>query len=108
MAPVPSASFQRRESGMSDGHLVNYPEVIMSHITHAEPIARFPRRSLWILAAMATAAIVVTLVIVVSSGSGGSSESPAEAAGAAKASDAQVNYEQLPAYPSPRPGPSGP
>jgi hypothetical protein len=86
---------------MPDGHLVNYPEVIMSHITHAEPVARFPQRAAWVLAALAIAAIVVVLVIVSSSGSTSPSESPAEAAGTAKGSDAQVKYEQLPAYPTP-------
>jgi hypothetical protein len=87
---------------MPDGHLVNYPEVIMSHITHAEPVARFPRRAAWVLAALAIAAIVVMLVIVLSSGSTSPSESAVGAAGTAKGSDAQVNYEQLPAYPTPQ------
>jgi hypothetical protein len=79
-------------------------EVIMSHITHAEPVARVPQRALWILAAaLATAAIVVTLVIVLSSGSSGSSEPAAQPAAAAKVSP--VNYEELPAYPSPESSP---
>jgi hypothetical protein len=69
--------------------------VIMSHITHAEPVAKISRRALLILAALATAAIVVTLVIVVASGSSSSGQT------AGNASDAQMNFEQLPAYPSP-------
>jgi hypothetical protein len=102
-----SASFQHGESARSDGHLVNQSEVIMSHITHAEPVARLPQRALWILAALATAAIVVTLVIVLSSGSSSSSEPAAEAAGIAQASHTRMSYEQLPAYPSPRTAPLG-
>jgi hypothetical protein len=85
----------------ADDRFVNHTEVIMSHITHAEPIARVSRRAIWILAALAVAAIAVTLLIVELSGSGSSSEPSAKAAGTASATGAQVNYEQLPAYPSP-------
>jgi hypothetical protein len=77
----------------------------MSQLTHAEPIARVSRRAVWILPAMAAAAIAGTLLIVVLSGSGGSGEPSAEAARTPNAADPQVNYEQLPAYPSPEAGP---
>jgi hypothetical protein len=73
----------------------------MSHITHAAPVARVSGRALWILAALATAAVVATLVIVLASGSTGASQSATNAGSA----DPQLNFDDLPAYPSPESSP---